>query len=44
MLAELGFPGMFIQWVMACVTTVSYALLINGELTKPFVAKKGRGL
>lgn len=27
---ELGFPETFVQWVFACVSTVSYSILING--------------
>ncbi|XP_019256292.1 PREDICTED: uncharacterized protein LOC109234680 [Nicotiana attenuata] len=41
MLADLGFPKKFIHWVMECVTTVSYSLVLNGGLTKPFQAKRG---
>ncbi|KAF3675337.1 hypothetical protein FXO37_05924 [Capsicum annuum] len=37
----LGFPQNFTNWVMQCVTTSSYSLLINGELTKPFEATRG---
>ncbi|XP_070045727.1 uncharacterized protein [Nicotiana tomentosiformis] len=36
MLSDLGFPFKFIEWIMECVTTVSYYLVINGRLTKPF--------
>ncbi|XP_019266752.1 PREDICTED: uncharacterized protein LOC109244163 [Nicotiana attenuata] len=34
-------PGRFVQWIMSCVTTVSYSIMINGQPTKPFPAKKG---
>lgn len=37
----LGFPKKFIDWVMQCVTIVSYSFLINGELTKPFEIARG---
>nr|XP_016495240.1 PREDICTED: uncharacterized protein LOC107814346 [Nicotiana tabacum] len=30
----------FIHWVMECVSTVSYSLVLNGGLTKPFQAKR----
>ena len=40
-LFELGFPDIFVTWIMACVTTVSYSPLINGKPCKPFFAKKG---
>ncbi|XP_019228498.1 PREDICTED: uncharacterized protein LOC109209643 [Nicotiana attenuata] len=32
MLTELGFPQKFIHWVMECVSTVSYSLMLNGGL------------
>ncbi|WMV60256.1 hypothetical protein MTR67_053641 [Solanum verrucosum] len=41
MLVELGFPYKFIQWVMECVTSVSYSLLMNGGLTEPFKGRRG---
>lgn len=40
-LTGLGFPGAFINWILACVTTVSYTILINGLLGTPIQAKKG---
>lgn len=40
-LEELGFPAVFISWIMGCITSVSYSLLINGHPTTPFAAKKG---
>nr|CCA65981.1 hypothetical protein [Beta vulgaris subsp. vulgaris] len=41
MLKELGFPSMFIRWIMACVKTVSYSILLNGIPSIPFDAQKG---
>lgn len=41
MLLDLGFPFKFVQWIMTCVTTVSYSLVLNGGLTKPFKGKRG---
>ncbi|XP_019233638.1 PREDICTED: uncharacterized protein LOC109214193 [Nicotiana attenuata] len=38
---EIGFPDKFIKWIMECIKTVSYTVLINGETTKPFEAAKG---
>lgn len=41
MLEELGFPRLLSNWIMACVTSVSYSVLINGIPSDPFPAKKG---
>lgn len=41
MLSELGFPSQFITWIIECVTTVSYSILLNGKPTIPFPSKKG---
>ncbi|XP_056688471.1 uncharacterized protein [Spinacia oleracea] len=41
MLGELGFPSRFIGWIMQCLQTVSYSILINGMPTTPIPAKKG---
>ncbi|XP_019253854.1 PREDICTED: uncharacterized protein LOC109232542 [Nicotiana attenuata] len=41
LLEYLCFPTKFINWVRTCVSTVSYSIMINGELTKPFEAAKG---
>ncbi|XP_019240154.1 PREDICTED: uncharacterized protein LOC109220146 [Nicotiana attenuata] len=41
MLIDLGFPFKFVQWIMKRVTTVSYSLVINGGLAKPFKGKRG---
>lgn len=38
---EMGFPAQFMAWVMGCVTSVSYSILVNGQPTMPFGAKKG---
>ncbi|WMV07308.1 hypothetical protein MTR67_000693 [Solanum verrucosum] len=40
-LAELGFPFKFIQWVMECISSVSYSLVLFGGLTKPFKGRRG---
>lgn len=42
MLYELGFPLQFIDWIMPCVQSVTYSILVNGKLaSRPFNAKKG---
>ncbi|XP_060211885.1 uncharacterized protein LOC132639460 [Lycium barbarum] len=38
---ELGFPDKFLHWIMACVKTVNYTILINGSTSEPFNASKG---
>ena len=37
----LGFPEMFIQWVIHCVKTVNYTIVVNGQTTQRFDAAKG---
>lgn len=41
MFQELGFPEQFIKWIMACVRSVSYSILLNGMPATPFNAKRG---
>lgn len=41
MLWELGFPAKMIKWIMECITTVSYSILLNGMPYDPFRAKMG---
>ncbi|XP_059292392.1 uncharacterized protein LOC132045832 [Lycium ferocissimum] len=36
MLSTLGFPSKFTHWVMTCVSTVSYSLMLNARVTAPF--------
>lgn len=40
MLRFLGFSLIFTQWIMECMTTVSYSVVVNGKHTNPFPAKK----
>lgn len=37
----LCFPTQFIRWVMVCVTTVHFSIMVNGELEGYFPTKKG---
>nr|XP_016461061.1 PREDICTED: uncharacterized protein LOC107784443 [Nicotiana tabacum] len=37
----LGFPEKFVRGIMQCITIVAYTVVINGQPTKPFEAKKG---
>lgn len=41
LLTHLGFPLPFIQWIMCCITNVSYSVLINGSKSSFFHAKRG---
>ncbi|XP_070037162.1 secreted RxLR effector protein 78-like [Nicotiana tomentosiformis] len=38
---ELGFPKLFISWVMECIQTINYTVIVNGEYPVPFNAAKG---
>lgn len=37
----LQFPAKFVKWIMCCITTVSYSILLNGEPVLPFSTRKG---
>jgi hypothetical protein len=39
LLTHLGFEVDFIRWVMCCISTASFVVLINGS-TSPFFRKK----
>lgn len=41
MLRELGFPELFVRWVVNCVTTATYPVQVNGFPTVPFQVRKG---
>ncbi|KAM2035402.1 hypothetical protein EV2_039395 [Malus domestica] len=41
MLPKLGFDDLFCQWVMACVQTVSYGVVVNGETTSYITPHRG---
>lgn len=40
-LCSLNFRDIFVQWVMDCVSSVSYSIIINGKPSVPFPARKG---
>lgn len=37
---ELGFPHLYIAWVMKCVRTLNYIILVNVDPTEPFPTVK----
>jgi hypothetical protein len=41
LLIHLGFDVAFTNWIMACLTSVSFSLLINGSVTSFFRAERG---
>jgi len=40
-LIHLGFPHNFITWIMACITTPSFSILINGSASHFFHSERG---
>lgn len=40
-LIHLGFPHAYISWIMACITTPSFSILINGSATNFFHSERG---
>jgi hypothetical protein len=41
LLTHLGFQVPFIKWVMACISLVSFAVLINGAASPFFLSERG---
>jgi hypothetical protein len=41
LLTHLGFQVPFIKWVMACISSVSFAVLINGAASPFFKSERG---
>lgn len=41
LLDAMGFPAHWRHWIMQCITTVSYSILVNGESSSPFKPKCG---
>ena len=37
----LGFHSRWIQLIMKCITTVSYSILVNGNIIESFVPERG---
>ena len=40
-LIHLGFPQNFISWIMACITTPTFSVLINGSASQFFHSERG---
>ncbi|KAL9673326.1 hypothetical protein QQ045_029582 [Rhodiola kirilowii] len=36
-----GFPGKFVHWIMACVTSAKFSVLVNGSLEGYFSSSRG---
>jgi len=41
LLSALKFPPLFIQWIMKCITSVEFAISINGQQGEFFKGKRG---
>ncbi|XP_048503164.1 uncharacterized protein LOC125498892 [Beta vulgaris subsp. vulgaris] len=41
MLRKMNFPEIWVQWIMQCITTVSYAVLVNGEPSQTIFPSAG---
>ena len=41
LLTNLGFPLLFINWIMCCITNVSFSVLINGSASPLFHSERG---
>lgn len=40
-LIAFNFPSLWVDWIMECITTVSYEVLVNGEVSSQFKPKCG---
>ncbi|XP_075109060.1 secreted RxLR effector protein 78-like [Nicotiana tabacum] len=40
-LIGLNFPKTFVKWIMTCVQTISYSIVVNGKATTTFATKRG---
>jgi hypothetical protein len=41
LLTHLGFEVPFIKWIMACISSVSFVVLINGATSPFFISERG---
>lgn len=40
-LIGLNFSETFVKWIITCVQTISYSIVVNGKVSTPFAAKRG---
>lgn len=40
-MVELGLPLKLVEWIMVCVSLVTYSVLLHGQTLPPFSARKG---
>ena len=40
-LIKFGFHEIFINWIMQCVSTVSFSIILNGGISKHFLPTRG---
>ena len=38
---KMGFAARWVEWIMLCVSTVTYTIVVNGELLGPIKPKRG---
>lgn len=38
-LKALNFPELFVHWIMQCLSTVTYSVVLNGISTNPFLQR-----
>ncbi|CAB4310240.1 unnamed protein product [Prunus armeniaca] len=41
MMRQLGFDPTFCQWILECLSTVTYSILLNGEASRPMSPSRG---
>ena len=40
-LVSMNFPSTWVNWILECVSSVQYTLLVNGNITQSFKPAKG---
>ena len=38
---QFGFCPKFVDWIMECVSSISFSILVNGGITKKFLSSRG---